>query len=527
MTDQIPDGWELEAPSPPALPEGFEYEPPPMPMAQVGKEAAQNAIPSAIEFGKNMLTPITDPVGFAKGLTSIVGGYAQKLQNLTPPRRGPSILPPPGLRNTEPKFDEAPADAVNEHFKDRAGGWENIKRTVAKDPVGALADLSVVLTGGAALPARLPGIAGQTAKIANTVGRTIDPVNLVAKTAKLPGHLTALAGGQMTGTGSVPIREGFKAGKTGGDYAKTFLDNMHGNVSPTDVVQSARDAVDNLRVERGTAYRGGMVDISKDPTVLSFEPIDKAIAKAQNIGSYKGQVIKESAGDTWARINKVVEDWKQLDPNEFHTPEGLDALKQKIGDIRDLTQPNTAARAAVDTVYRSVREQIAAQAPAYGKVMKGYEEASDAIRELEKALSLGEKASADTALRKLQSIMRNNVNANYGKRAELGEELVKAGAKNLKPALAGQALSAWTPRGLQSLGPNAAGFASLSNPLYLATLPLMSPRLWGYGAYGLGAMARPASATSRAVNQFIDPYTARMLAAETGEHVRPGRGLFE
>lgn len=51
--------------------------------------------------------------------------------------------------------------------------------------------------------------------------------------------------------------------------------------------------------------------------------------------------------------------------------------------------------------------------------MKNYENASNLIREIEKTLSLNPKASIDTALRKLQSVMRDNVNTNYGKRGDL------------------------------------------------------------------------------------------------------------
>ena len=37
----------------------------------------------------------------------------------------------------------------------------------------------------------------------------------------------------------------------------------------------------------------------------------------------------------------------------------------------------------------------------------------EAIKEIEKALSLNNRASADTAMRKLQSLTRNNVYTNY------------------------------------------------------------------------------------------------------------------
>ena len=59
--------------------------------------------------------------------------------------------------------------------------------------------------------------------------------------------------------------------------------------------------------------------------------------------------------------------------------------------------------------------------------MRPYEQARRLEIEMQKALSLGDSSAADTALRKLQSVMRDNVNANFGSRLRLVEQLEKAG----------------------------------------------------------------------------------------------------
>ena len=114
--------------------------------------------------------------------------------------------------------------------------------------------------------------------------------------------------------------------------------------------------------------------------------------------------------------------------------------------------------------------------------MKKYSEASDLLHELTGTFSLGEKARTDTAVRKLQQALRNNANTNWGYRGDLMNELEKAGATNLRPSVAGQAASSWTPRGLQ--GAVASGIAAsvLTNPTSLFALPFQSPRLVGEGA---------------------------------------------
>jgi hypothetical protein len=183
--------------------------------------------------------------------------------------------------------------------------------------------------------------------------------------------------------------------------------------------------------------------------------------------------------------------WKSLDPADFHTPEGLDALKQAISDIRDTTQLGTAARKAADTAYNAVKGEITKQAPTYAKVMKDYSEATELVKEIERSLVGNQKTAADTAMRKLQSLMRNNVNTNYGNRLDLARQLEANGA-DILPAVAGQSMSSVTPRGLQGLSATGLAGAGMltSNPLALAMLPMTSPRLVGEAAYGLGAMNR-------------------------------------
>jgi hypothetical protein len=96
-------------------------------------------------------------------------------------------------------------------------------------------------------------------------------------------------------------------------------------------------------------------------------------------------------------------------------------------------------------------------------------------------------------MRKLQSLTRNNVNTNYGQRLNLAKQLEAAGGQQIMPALAGQALSELTPRGLQGAAsiPGALGSFSMGGlPAALAYGAASSPRLMGGAAYGAGVGAR-------------------------------------
>jgi hypothetical protein len=90
----------------------------------------------------------------------------------------------------------------------------------------------------------------------------------------------------------------------------------------------------------------------------------------------------------------------------------------------------------------------------------------------------------------LQSLLRNNVQTNYGRRAELGDMLADKGAGTLYPALAGQALGSMTPRAISGQGSLiGGGLAALGSLKMAPMLALTSPRLMGEAAYGAGAVA--------------------------------------
>lgn len=301
--------------------------------------------------------------------------------------------------------------------------------------------------------------------------------------------------GAMTGTGREAIKGAFQAGKTG---STEFLDNMRGKASFDDVVDAAKQGLRSMRAERGTHYRSGMVDIKADKSVLDMLPITKAVDDLNASGSFKGKTINEKSAGVVKEIADKVDDWAKSAPAEYHTPEGLDALKQAIGDIRDSTQFGTPARRAADRVYNAIKAQIQEQAPTYSKVMKDYSEASQTISEIEKALSLGEKASKDTAIRKLQSLMRNNAQTNYGNRLSLAKTLEDKGGVNLGPAIAGQSMSSMLPRGMvgaiEKAGMVGAPFVA---PGALLAAPFTSPRLMGEALYSMGALSGRAGGATR------------------------------
>jgi len=238
------------------------------------------------------------------------------------------------------------------------------------------------------------------------------------------------------------------------------------------------------------------------------------MSKIKSIGKFKGEQINKNASATVDELDELVSKWATKNPGEFHTPEGLDALKQAVGDVMDTTKYGTGAYAAAKSMYDAVKKQITKQAPVYSKVMKEYSDASELIREIEKSLSLGKKTSADTAVRKLQSLLRNNVQTNYGNRVALARALESAGAEDLFPSLAGQSMNSWTPRGMvgsiEKVG--LLGAPLLGAPEALAAAPLASPRIVGEVLNALGGVSGKSSTALNAALSGVK--TPAMIEAE-------------
>jgi len=339
------------------------------------------------------------------------------------------------------------------------------------------------------------GGAGPAGQLVAGVAGSMAPSAIAKGAPYIGGKVADVIGGLGTHTGGESLRQAASAGFRGGKAAESFQGAMRGKTNMTDVLDDVRTNLAEMGRQKADAYRQGMAAVSGDKTVLAFDGIDKSIKNAYDMATYKGQVKNVDAAKSLQKAFDAIAEWKQLNPAEFHTPEGMDALKQNIGGILEsIPFEQKTARNAVGNIYNSIKNEINAQAPTYAKTMKVYSDATDTIREIERALSAGKQASADTGMRKLQSLMRNNASTNYGNRLALTKQMEQQGGTEIMPALAGQALNAKFSRGLGSLAATGAagyGLASL-NPAVIPLMASQSPRLMGEAAYYTGKAARAA-----------------------------------
>ena len=326
---------------------------------------------------------------------------------------------------------------------------------------------------------------GQNVATGGAIGTAI-PV--VGRGIQATGGAIRRGLGVTTGAGEESLAQALRAGREGNE---AFLQNIKGDVSAENVLKQAKDALANMRSARSQEYQKGIQTTKENQVFLNFKPIREAFD--ETLSTLKSKGIGEEASkvgpDTMKKVNEIkgiLNEW-QKKPT-LHTAGGLDDLKQRLDDVYSEGMTDQAKRILSNT-RTAVKNTIVTQDKNYAKTMANYEEALGLEREIERALSLGKKSAADTAIRKLQSLTRNNANTNYGYRMELAKALQEQGGQDLMPALAGQALSSFTPRGLAGQGAAlgiGAGGALTVNPMALAALPLTSPRLVGMGAYGVG-----------------------------------------
>lgn len=483
-------------------------------------EVAKDLVPTRAQYAgeyvadEKGLDAVMRGIGrVATGAKDVFLGGLQKYRNLSPPE----------FRGSAPAFDMSAVDAMGNAIYDRYGNYRNIKNTMATDPGGMALDVGSIAAPALGTVGRL----GQAGEMAATVGRAVNPVTLPIKTAallkKAGGFVNRKAAepiisnalGFTTGAEAGSIREAAKAGYgslVGGEEAasaaKAFQDQLRVNfktgASPRDALDLAQDALSNAKKAKIAAYNKGIAkSIGGKTEILDFAPIDAAIVKAGEVGAFKGKTLSEGAQTVKKVIQDVVDDWRNSNPSEYHTAEGLDALKKQIGNLAYeeklavIAKPGSPGSKIVGDVYNAVKQQIVHKYPEYAKVMKDFMEADDLYNDVQRTFSLGDKAGSDTAIRKLQSILRNNVSSSQSARPALAQYIIDNGAKNLLPTLAGQSLSAPLPRGMARIATGVAGgtvggiggFSALMNPLALAGLASTSPRLVGEGAYYAGKAA--------------------------------------
>ena len=355
-------------------------------------------------------------------------------------------------------------------------------------------------------------------KAAPTAGRAIKATGRAIGenvTAENTGNLLAEISGKMTNTSPYNTKRAFAAG-----YEKNpaILEaSKEGAVSAPEIVGNVRQALQNVKENRSQAYKQGIASTKNNQVFLDFSPIRKAFnetvesLKSKNLGEEELKVGEETMA-TVDKIGKILNRWEKKP--ELHTAGNLDDLKQRIDDVYSQGMTDQAKRVMTST-RNAVKNTIVKQDKNYEKTMVDYEKGLELEREIQKALSLGDKTGVDTTIRKLAQVFSNKNTLSKEYRLELLQELEKVGGKNIIDKLAGYAMGQSTPGALQLLADIsvAAGAHMVSPEAGITTLATLaaaqSPKLALYGSYAAGRAARAASDVKQAAKTKLSEITSR------------------
>ena len=336
-------------------------------------QTVSNIIPSTKQLASDIAQPFIHPIQTAKSIKDLGSSIVSLIQ--------------PGEQGNEQL-----ARDVGTFFADRYGGLENLKKTMATDPMGLLSDVSIVLTGGATLVPKLAGTTGKIGSIASKVGKVGSAIDPISGTLKLSGKAiqgTGVLGknilGATTGVGSEAISQAFKSGKKGGEVQKKFIDNMRGKVKSDVVVQDAINVLKGMGDTRLAKYSKDKNLLKLDKTPIDVNKLLDEINKYEKSITFEG--FTELGLDATKKLNEVKKLIKEFQGNPaLHNAKGLDILKRKI----DSSYPGISASPDVGMVVSQIRnivkKQITNQVPEYAKVMNAYEEAIKLEQQLMKEI---------------------------------------------------------------------------------------------------------------------------------------------
>lgn len=459
-------------------------------LAQVPIEAAKSIIPDTGRVLSGLAQTVLHPIDTATGITKVAAGGVEKLI--------PTSLLPAG-RTNEPYFD-----AAKQMYKDKYGGYENIKRTMAEEPVSALADIASIFTGGGA--ALKTGNLAKAGQVASKIGVAIDPIQAIGKVAGLgakgAGKVAAFGTSLATGKSSDTIREIYNAAKEGGDVKAAMLKGLRNESSQADTADSLRWAFQNLKDKRGLDYGNKLktIEQSSGGIKLDTAPIDDAVnntlarfrvnsvTKNPETGAWTFEGLSTLNAADKAEFGKmldIIDEWKNHP--EGNTVLGLDSLKQQLDGFYT---PNSRIGAVSTGLKNSVRKILEEKVPGYKDMTSGYSQASDMLNQLNSSLSLGNKKSTNAIIQKIGTTMREDSTF----RRDLVQSMDSLLGENNYAKMAGTMMSSGLPTGLVGRSMGAGELGALATGNFMpGLLPLMaagSPRIVGESANILGTLAR-------------------------------------
>lgn len=338
----LPPGFELESRNQDGvkLPPGFELETPEQPQkksysaSEIPGAALENVGKSAGDFYSGVANMVMNPIDTVMGLGDLLTGTVRN----SLPKSVVSFIDSLDANPQAAQRASQTASAVGGMYKDRYGSYDAIKRTLAEDPVGAVADLSTLLSAGASATTRVAPAASKVMARAATLTNPLAPVGTAFDVAKHGARglgrvyeaaanpknalymraaegkgaeiVNALRGASEIVKGSAPTAAqaavdtgvvGFqKLGKSASrvaetEYAARAAQQAEAQLGAVRSVGKTADAISEAELRRADVtapmYKKADETLSKVDQefeqILSSPSMQKAIARAQNLAADK------------------------------------------------------------------------------------------------------------------------------------------------------------------------------------------------------------------------------------------------
>lgn len=314
----------------------------------------RNILSSSGELLKNIGTAVSHPLETAKAVGQLALGAAEKVI--------------PGQQD-----DEKNVDALVRMYADRYGGWDKLKETMYRDPIGVLTDLATVAGGAGVLArglkvaaeagglARTAAAVGKVAELAGTTAEVTDPLRLAGKGAAaalektgLPGRLYESALKPSLGKKNLPkiagqvatgLKEGLPVSEGGTEKLDSLVTDLQVAISDEISMKGAGKNIDPNQVanyvDRLRRTFADQVNPEVDLTALDE-------AKAEFLRKYE---IKDAAGNVVGHRAIPAEEAQRVKIGTYQQ------LKDKYGKL------STATVEAQKALARGLKDKLVQEIP--------------------------------------------------------------------------------------------------------------------------------------------------------------------
>lgn len=562
------------------------------PERSYGDDVLQNIIPSGKAAFQDFINALSDPIGTAESVRDIGIGLYSVLTDGDRPEE--AVVEALGEYYAE-RYGSV--DAFKNSFRtDPVGVLLDVSSVLnpglggakaagtgairLSDKLGADKTADLLRKAG---DSKLSKVARATL-IASDVGSGAGIGKVARATPAVVGEAVARAGGTVSGAGGDTPQRAFQIGREfkspfdnrGKRFTDTMLDRGSLNVSPEQFAADVDKAASNMRSQISGQYVAGLADIDMGGTNVSGRTQTTSVTPRLNMApeiqtkvSLPPQFNRPFFSSTFSKIGEMKRqrdaakgEGSNAEAFEVDTSEAIDLMDNDIVEFSKSPLPDKEAafklRQKLDTykfqprskedgfrneLRRTLSDELKKD-PKYKKLVEDFDEANKLADEIFSEFALGRDKNVSQKLRKLQTVTRNNVNTNFGRRIDLLNALNPEANYNFLDVATAQALRQDQPTGAARIGQSGSqslgvlsvgsGVVEPSSGIF-ATLgqSMLTPQNVGRAAYRTGQAAqllRPVStptalALPQATNLGILAERSGATSLGSGEDIEQNQEL--